>query len=77
MASTNASMVSVARSSRANFVISPPLLKGLCAKNFRRRMMCVFGQKIVFCTTKGTGQFAIFPAAMENKLAALHLLGAV
>ena len=36
MASTNASMVSVARSFRANFVISPPPLKGLRAKNFRR-----------------------------------------
>ena len=65
-----------ARSFRANFFISAPPLKGLRAKTFRRWMMCVFGQNIVFWTTKGTGQFAIFPAAMENKLAALHLLGA-
>ena len=65
-----------ARSFRANFVISPSLLKGLRAKDFRWRMMFVFGQNIVFWTTKGTGQFALFPAAMKNKLAALHLLGA-
>ena len=39
-------------------------------------MMCKFGLRVVFYTIKDTAQFAHFPALLENKLVALHLLGA-